>query len=95
MSYLPEDVYSPSLLARMLNNLYIDYPERIESLAEHCPRALFVAAFQNTKNKAMKRSVISAITRQAILRANDWCMAEDDARRLRQRRFPIQHHLYA
>ena len=80
ISYLPEDdITSPRLLARVLNNLYKDHPERIGDLVKRCPRALFVAALQKTSNEAMKRSIIAAITKQTQHRANDWCRAEYEA----------------
>jgi len=76
ISHLPEDITSPNLLARMLNTFPDSHQERVEDLVTHCPRALFVEALKKTSNKAMKRSVIAEITRQAIERASYLCSVE-------------------
>ena len=76
ISHIPEDITSPNLLARMLNTFPYSHQERVEDLVVHCPRALFVAALKKTSSETMKRTVISAITRQTIERASYLCSVE-------------------
>ena len=88
ISYLPEDVYSPRLLARMLNNLHTSHPERVGDLVTHHPRTLFVSAFQKTSNEAMKRAVFAEIKKHVMHRASDVCEAEDGVQKRHPDRYP-------
>jgi len=91
ISYLPEDIYSPSLLARVLNNLYRSHPERVDDLIKHRPRALFVSALKKTSNEAMKRAVFAEIKKQVIHRASDRCEAEQGVQKRISFLYPQMH----
>jgi len=81
ISYLPEDIYSPRLLARVCNYLYATYPERITGLINRIARSLFINALKKDTGSPMKRMVVDLSVDRATDRASHWCFVDDDAPR--------------